>query len=143
METKTVAGAPPYGLTVKLQNIPLPQARPRVEHVLKEQGFGILTEIDVQATLHRRLGVDFRPYVILGACNPQLAQRALAEELGVGQLLTCNVCLWQDGDSTVVSIADPHALFAMVRNPQLHAVADELAQRLRTAITVLDRAASR
>ena len=82
--------APSYGFTTKLTSCSLADARGRVEAVLKEQGFGVLTEIDVQATLKKKLGAEFRPYVILGACNPQLAHRALSGDLGVGLLLPCN-----------------------------------------------------
>lgn len=130
---KTIVGAPPYGMTVRLSE-PMASARARVEQALKEQGFGVLTEIDVQATLKKKLGADFRPYVILGACNPQLAHRALGDDLGVGLLLPCNVCLWQDGDGTVVSIADPKAMFEVVQNPRLLPIADEAARRLQAAI---------
>ena len=136
--TPTAAGSgPPYGLTLRLDGVSLAQARARVEGALQAQGFGVLTEIDVQATLRNKLGAEFRPYVILGACNPQLAHRALTEELGVGLLLPCNVALWQDGAAVVVSIADPAAMFSVADQPALRPIADEAGRRLRAALATL------
>jgi uncharacterized protein (DUF302 family) len=125
--------APAYGFTTKLLGRSLAEARARVEQALREQGFGVLTEIDVQATLKKKLGADFRPYVILGACNPQLAHRALSGDLGVGLLLPCNVVLWGEDDGTVVSIADPRSMFQIVNDPGLQPIADEAERRLRAA----------
>jgi uncharacterized protein (DUF302 family) len=134
METQPQTGnAPSYGFTTKLQGRSLTEARTLVEQALKEQGFGVLTEIDVQATLKKKLGADFRPYVILGACNPQLAHRALLGDLGVGLLLPCNVVLWGEDDGTVVSIADPKSMFQVVNDPRLQPIADEAERRLRNA----------
>src|SRR5712692_9699009 len=79
---------------------PFEQALERTRAALKEQGFGVLTEIDVRKTLQEKLGADFRPYVILGACNPPLAQRALQADLGVGLLLPCNVIVYDNGDGS-------------------------------------------
>jgi uncharacterized protein (DUF302 family) len=129
--------APPYGFTTKLPGHSLADARARVEQVLRDQGFGVLTEIDVQATLKKKIGAEFRPYVILGACNPQLAHRALSGELGVGLLLPCNVVLWGEDDGTVVSFADPKAIFQVVNDPRLQPIADEAERRLRSAFEAL------
>jgi uncharacterized protein (DUF302 family) len=129
--------APSYGFTTKLVGRSLGETRAHVEEALKEQGFGVLSEIDVQATLKRKLGAEFRPYVILGACNPQLAHRALAEDLGVGLLLPCNVVLWGEDDGTVVSIADPQSMFQVVNDPRLQPIADEATRRLRAAFEIL------
>jgi uncharacterized protein (DUF302 family) len=129
--------APAYGFTTKLRGCSLTEARARVEQALKAQGFGVLTEIDVQATLKKKLGAEFRPYVILGACNPELAHRALSSDLGVGLLLPCNVVLWGEDDGTVVSIADPQSLFAIVNDPRLQPIADEADRRLRAAFAAL------
>ena len=86
---------PPYGYTAHMRGVSFDDARARVTDALKQEGFGILTEIDVQSTLKAKLDRSFRKYVILGACNPQLAHRALEAELGIGLLLPCNVCVWE------------------------------------------------
>jgi uncharacterized protein (DUF302 family) len=96
-----------------------------VTDALKQEGFGVLTEIDVKATLKAKLDQDFRRYVILGACNPNLAHRALSTELGIGLLLPCNVCVWEEEGGSVVSIARPDAMFQVVNNPDVQPVADE------------------
>lgn len=107
---------------------------------LKEQGFGVLTEIDVRSTLKQKLDVDFRRYVILGACNPPLAHRALTTELEIGLLLPCNVIVYEDesGQGSTVSIIDPNVMFGMGINPSLQPVADEATTRLRAVIAALD-----
>jgi uncharacterized protein (DUF302 family) len=130
---------PSYGFTAKLLGRSLGDARALVEKALKDQGFGVLTEIDVQSTLKQKIGADFRPYVILGACNPQLAHRALLGDLGVGLLLPCNVALWGEDDGTVVSFVDPQAMFRVVENQQLQPIADEAARRLRAAFEAVRR----
>ncbi len=138
METHaSIAADPTYGMTTRLHGVALPDARARVEQALKAEGFGVLTEIDVQATLKKKLGLEFRPYVILGACNPQLAHRALSGELGIGLLLPCNVCLWQEDGATVVSAADPEAMFQVVENASLKPIAEEAGRRLRAALATL------
>lgn len=103
---------------------------------LKEQGFGVLTEIDVRQTLQEKLGADFRPYVILGACNPALAHRALAANLDVGLLLPCNVVVYDNGDGTSrVEAMDPGAALGLVGDDLVvAAVASEAELLLRTAI---------
>jgi uncharacterized protein (DUF302 family) len=133
--------APAFGFTTKLVGQSLTDARARVEQALKEQGFGVLTEIDMQATLNKKIGATFRPYVILGACNPQLAHRALSEDLGMGLLLPCNVVLWGEDDGTVVSIADPGSMFQIVNDARLQPIADEAERRLRAAYVTLTKGA--
>jgi uncharacterized protein (DUF302 family) len=130
-----------YALGVKLA-LPYEQAIARTKARLKEQGFGILTEIDVKATLREKLGVDFRPYVILGACNPPLAQRALEAELGVGLLLPCNVVVYDNGDGTsTVEALDPAAVLTITGdNPAVAAVAGEAKARLRATVDALQHA---
>ena len=114
------------------------EVRPRVEAALKVEGFGILTEIDVQATLKAKLGVDRPPYVILGACNPQLAHRALEADPSIGALLPCNVVLRSDGDETIVEAMDPLAALGIVEGAGVHAVAEEAKARLERAISALE-----
>jgi uncharacterized protein (DUF302 family) len=102
-----------YGMTIKMIGT-LEEAKPRVLEALKTQGFGILTEIDVQKTLQQKLGVDFKPYLILGACNPRFAYRALSVDEEIGLLLPCNVVLKQERDGVQVSIQDPEVMFSVV-----------------------------
>lgn len=131
---QAVQGDPAYGYTAHLGGVPFDEARSRVTDALKAQGFGILTEIDVKATMKAKLNKDFRRYVILGACNPELAHRALETELAVGLLLPCNVCIWEEDGGTVVSIAKPAAMFEIVKSETLQPLVGEVDQRLRRAI---------
>jgi uncharacterized protein (DUF302 family) len=121
------------GTAVRLR-LPFADAVPRVREALQAQGFGVLTEIDVRATLREKLGVDHEDHVILGACNPPLAHRALQVDRQVGLLLPCNVVVRADGDGTLVEALDPQLLVTMAGNPALAPIADEAAQRLRTAL---------
>lgn len=125
---------PTYGYTAHLPGVSFEDARSRVADALKQQGFGVLTEIDVKATLKTKLDLDFRRYLILGACNPHLAHQALEAELGIGLLLPCNVCVWEDGGGSVVTIARPDVMFDLVKNDALQAVAQEADRRLRLAL---------
>lgn len=125
---------PAYGYTAHLASVPFDDARGRIIEALKSEGFGVLTEIDVTATLKAKLNRDFRRYVILGACNPQLAHRALEAELGIGLLLPCNVCVWEEDGGSVVSIARPDVLFEVVNRDDIQPVAQEADQRLRRAL---------
>jgi uncharacterized protein (DUF302 family) len=109
----------------------------RVRAALKDQGFGVLTEIDVRATLREKLGEQMEDYVILGACNPPLAHRALQADRQIGLLLPCNVVVRQDGEGTVVEALDPRVMMAVAARPELTPVADEAAQRLTAALHVL------
>jgi len=112
-----------------------------VTAALKEEGFGVLTEIDVQATLKTKIGVDFKPYTILGACNPNLAYQGLQAEPELGLLLPCNVIVYDNGDdTTTVSIVDPlQMLLGVVNNPALQPVAAEADKRLRRVLEHLVR----
>ena len=132
-----VPGDPAYGYTAHLDGVSFEAARALVADALKEQGFGVLTEIDVRATMKAKLNQDFRRYVILGACNPELAHRALETELAVGLLLPCNVCLWEEEGGTVVSIAKPEAMFEIVKSAALQPLAAEVDARLRNVIAQL------
>jgi len=109
----------------------------RVREELKGQGFGVLTETDVQATLKEKLGEDMEPYLILGACNPHLAHRALAVDRRIGLLLPCNVIVRADGDSTIVETLDPHIMVGLTGRAELAPVADEAATRLTAALESL------
>jgi uncharacterized protein (DUF302 family) len=120
-------------------DLPYAQAIERVTAALKDQGFGILTEIDVQATLKQKLGADFRKYTILGACNPPLAHQALTSELEIGLLLPCNVIVYEDDGGSVISIADPIAMLQLADNPSLEPVAKEARTRLQRVIAALSR----
>ncbi|MCC6178472.1 MAG: DUF302 domain-containing protein [Chloroflexi bacterium] len=115
------------------------QAVERTVAALKEQGFGVLTTIDVQKTLKEKLGADMRPYVILGACNPPLAHRALQADLGIGLLLPCNVIVYDNGDRTsTVEMMDPEAALGIVGdNPAIRQVAQEARERIRAALDAL------
>jgi uncharacterized protein (DUF302 family) len=112
--------------------------RPGVEAALKAEGFGVLTEIDVAATMKAKLGVDRDPYVILGACNPSLAHRAIEADPAVGALLPCNVVLRQDGADTIVEAMDPMAALGIVEAPGIRPIAEEATARLERAIASLE-----
>ncbi len=129
-----------FGIQVHLQT-DFASAIQRVTAALKDEGFGILTEIDVKATLKKKMDVDFRPYVILGACNPPLAYRALQAAPEIGLLLPCNVTVSQeDADTCLVHIIDPLAMMGFVNNPDLQIVADEAQARLkRVALTLKEK----
>ena len=131
-----------YGVEKRLKGSTFDQAVEEVTLALKQEGFGVLTEIDVQATLKKKLGVAFRRYLILGACNPDLAHQALTAEPQIGLLLPCNVVVQEASDGAVlVSIVDPRAMFAFVDNTALLPVADEADQRLRRVLDSLGRPA--
>ena len=125
-----------YGITRRLPNTSFADARARVTEALKAEGFGVLTEIDVQTTLKNKIGAEIDPYVILGACNPKLAHRAITAEPGIGLLLPCNVVLTREGEDTIVSAASPRAMFEVTRerSSALDEIANEAEERLRRAI---------
>jgi uncharacterized protein (DUF302 family) len=126
-----------YGITVYLP-APFASTVDRVRSALKEQGFGVLTEIDVQATLREKLGAEMEDYLILGACNPPLAHRALAADRDIGLLLPCNVVVRADGpDTTLVQALDPQVMVQVAGKPELQDVADEATTRLRAALDAL------
>lgn len=109
----------------------------RVREALRAEGFGVLTEIDVKRTFAEKLNADFRDYVIIGACNPPLALRALQGDLEIGVLLPCNVVVYADGDGSVVAMFDPEVGMAMVDSPEVAAVAREARERLTRALAAV------
>jgi uncharacterized protein (DUF302 family) len=118
------------GLHVRLKT-DFETAIQRVTDALKVEGFGVLTEIDVKSTLKKKIDVDFRPYKILGACNPQLAHKALTADAQVGLLLPCNVVVSQEDDGFInISIIDPIGMLGVVDNPVVKPVANEARTRL-------------
>lgn len=127
-----------YGRVVEV-NSDFTETLERVRSLLKEQGFGVLCEIDVAKTMKEKIGADFRPYVILGACNPQLAHRALSAEAQLGLLLPCNVVVQSQEGKTIVSAIDAAKMLEVVNKPALREVADDANARLQA---VIDKVAS-
>jgi uncharacterized protein (DUF302 family) len=124
-------------LRVRL-DAPYEEAMERVTVALKAEGFGVLTEIDVKATMKKKLDAEFRKYAILGACNPPLAHRALSTELEIGLLLPCNVIVYEEDGGSVVSIVDPISMLGVVDSPALKPVADEARARLERVAKALE-----
>ncbi|HMM41584.1 MAG TPA: DUF302 domain-containing protein [Thermomicrobiales bacterium] len=126
-----------FGVTVDL---PYDEAIERTKAALKEEGFGVLTEIDVRKTLKEKIDADFEPYIILGACNPGLAHRALLAEHEIGLLLPCNVIVHDDGDGrSKVSVMDPNAAMGLVESDAVAAVAAEAREKLQRALEALQK----
>lgn len=133
----TVSSTAQLGLTVRL-TADFATSEARVIDALKAEGFGVLTEIDVKATLKKKLDVDFRPYKILGACNPPLAYRALQTAPETGLLLPCNVTVsYVEDNVTEVSLVDPLVMLGVVANPDLQPVAEEARARLERVAAAL------
>ena len=131
-------GKPDYGITRTLDGVTYSDAIPAVTEALKKQGFGVLTEIDVKATLKKKIDVDFQPYIILGACSPTHAHMALTGEPGVGLLMPCNVVVTQDdAGNAVVSAVEPKALFGLLDSPDIGPVAQEVHDKLKAAVDSL------
>ncbi len=117
------------GFAIKL-SLPYDEAIQRATAALKEEGFGVLTTIDVKETLKQKLNADFRRYAILGACNPPLAHRALNTDLDVGLLLPCNVIVYEEDGGSVVSIVDPLVMLGVMNNPALEPIAKDARGKL-------------
>lgn len=125
-----------YALTRKL-NKTYEEAIDLVTAALKEEGFGVLTTIDVKATMKQRIDADFRKYVILGACNPQLAHKALTTDLQLGLLLPCNAIVYEEDGGSVVSIVDPGMMMQIANNVELNEVAQDARARLQRVVDSL------
>ena len=124
---------PSYAFSKRLDGVSVEQALDKLADALKANGFGVLTKIDVQETLKKKIDVDFRPYVIIGACNPQLAYKALQGESFIGLLLPCNVVVQETDSGALVSFADPKAMFELVPDAPIEEVATEARRLLENA----------
>ncbi|MBR0718216.1 DUF302 domain-containing protein [Bradyrhizobium liaoningense] len=119
----------------KTVDLPFDAAVAATTAALKNHGFGVLTQIDVKDTLQKKIGAEFRPYLILGACNPKLAYQALSLEDKIGTMLPCNVVVQQrDGGKVEISAVDPVASMAAIENPQLGAVANQVRELLKQVV---------
>ncbi|MDH4174886.1 MAG: DUF302 domain-containing protein [Betaproteobacteria bacterium] len=123
-----------FGKTVGLG---FDEAISRVTEALSKEGFGVLTEIDVAATLKKKLGLDMPPYRILGACNPQFAHKAIEFEPQIGALLPCNVVVREEKGKTHIDIMDPHSVLQLVERPEIEAIATEVRKRLERVLAAL------
>ncbi len=106
----------------------------KVTELLKENGFGILTEIDVQATLKKKLDVDYKPYRILGACNPPFAYKSLQIEPNIGTLMPCNFVVWDEGDHRIVSAMEPNIMGMVIDNAELKEVAGQVSKLIKSVL---------
>lgn len=125
-----------YGFS-KVLSIPFEQAMEKVTEELKKEGFGVLTTIDVRETLKKKLDVDFKKYVILGACNPPFAFKALQAEEEIGLLLPCNVIVYEKNGNTAVAIFDPIVMTQVIDNPGVQPIAEEVRMRLQRVLAGL------
>jgi uncharacterized protein (DUF302 family) len=137
-DAKWKFGDPAYGVTRHLSNTTIEQARPAVESALKAQGFGVLTEIDVKATMKKKLDADVPPYLILGACNPSLAHQALGAEAPIGLLMPCNVVLAEEPGGVAVSAVNTASLFRLVGRPEVEPLAKQVNEKLAAALESIE-----
>ena len=121
----------------KKTDLPYEEAVLKTREALKAQGFGVLTEIDVKKTLKEKIDEDFKKYIILGACNPKYAHRALSAEDNVGLLLPCNVIVYEEGEGAVVSAINPDVMVQIIDTETMKSVADEVGALLRKAIEAI------
>ena len=125
-----------YGFSITV-SLPYEKAIEKVTEELKKEGFGVLTTIDVRDTLKKKLDVDFNKYIILGACNPPFAHKALVAEEQIGLLLPCNVIVYEKNGRTTVAAFDPMTMATLVENDALKSIAEEVTARLRRVINSL------
>lgn len=126
-----------YGIHVTV-DCGMEEAEQKATEALKAEGFGVLTEIDVKAVLKKKIDVDRKPYKILGACNPVLANKALQAEPDLGLLLPCNVVIREEEDgSTTVAIVDPAAMFTVVNKPEMEGMAEEVREKFERIMAVI------
>jgi uncharacterized protein (DUF302 family) len=125
-----------YGFT-KEMDIPYEKVIEQAREALKKEGFGILTEIDVREKMKEKLGVDMKKYIILGACNPQNAYKAILAEENIGLMLPCNVIVYEKGSKTVLSVIRPTVAMRMVDNAELQKVAEEVEAQLKKAFDAI------
>ncbi len=126
-----------YAFRAKL-DLPYEQALAKIGDALKTEDFGILTSVDIQATLREKIGAEFRRYIILGVCNPLLAQRALSQDLEAGLLLPCTILIYEEGIGSAISIADPMAMVNLLGNPMMRPIAEEAAGKLKRVLKVME-----
>jgi uncharacterized protein (DUF302 family) len=127
-----------FFLARKINNLSFSEATERVREALKREGFGVITEIDLQKTLKEKINVDFRKYLILGACNPYFAHRALLAEDKIGVLLPCNVVIQETHDRQLeVLVFDPSSAMTDLNNPELTLLSDEIRKKLETVLANL------
>ncbi len=122
-----------YGMQREL-SLPFDIVLERTRAALQKEGFGVLFEIDMKAKLHEKLGVDFRNYIILGACNPPIAYQALQAEIALGLLLPCNVIVYEQEGKTVIAVIDAAKMMSVVENPQLTASAGIINEKLQNVL---------
>lgn len=139
-----IATTSAYGISTTVE-LDYERAVERVKEALAAEGFGVLCEIDVAATMKKKLDVDFRPYVILGACNPPLAYRALTAERDIGLLLPCNVIVYADDipGRSVIAAMDPVVALEVTGNASIRPLAEDVKSRLTRALTAVERSAPR
>ena len=108
-----------------------------VSEELKKEGFGILTRIDVKDKFKEKLGIDFKKYIILGACHPSSAHKAIVAEENIGLMLPCNVIVYESGDRSIISIIKPTMAMGMIRNSELNEIAEEIEKKLECVINII------